>query len=139
MGLASNSTQPVRLHLRRFKPCNCCPYHQVHASLHRRIRESPNSKQVTMSLIDNLGLSSLYQALVDAGVEVSNHYSDLYYPATSQTTEILSRYPDLRRSTTTFINNITQTRYYDTPFQYTPYWEKLIHGYNQNQEAQAHN
>jgi len=92
-----------------------------------------------MSLIDNLGLSSLYQALVDAGVEVSNHYSDLYYPVTRQTTEILSQYPDLRRSTTTFINNITQTSYYDTPFQYTPFWEKLIHDCNQNQEAKAHN
>jgi hypothetical protein len=92
-----------------------------------------------MSLTDNLGLSSLYQALVDAGVEVSNHYSDLYYPVTPQTTEILSRYPDLRRSTTAFINNITQTLYYDTPFQYTPFWEKLIHDHNnKSQEAQAH-
>lgn len=83
-----------------------------------------------MPLQDDLGLVTLYQALVDAGIKVSNHYSDLYYPVTPQTTEILSRYPDLKRISVTFYNKLTNSLYYETPFQYLPFWESLTNDRN---------
>jgi hypothetical protein len=43
---------------------------------------------------------SLYSELIEAGIPTSNYYSDLYFP-------------------------ITDGWWYDVPFAYLPYWERL--------------
>lgn len=68
---------------------------------------------------------SLYRDLLEAGIEVDNHASDLYFPITPQSTVLLQRYPVLRQNATTFTNQITQTRWYDVPFAYDPFWENV--------------
>lgn len=69
---------------------------------------------------------TLYQTLVDAGVEISNHESDLYFPVTKETTQILDQFPLQKGNATTFANqrppNVGQ-RWYDVPFAYVPWWE----------------
>lgn len=64
---------------------------------------------------------SLYTDLVEAGVEISNRYSDLYFPANAQTQEIVKRHP--KAVVRAFKNQITKTVWYEAPFQYDPYWE----------------
>jgi hypothetical protein len=67
---------------------------------------------------------SLYQELIAAGVEVSNHFSDLYCPVNETTKPILAR-STLTRST--FVNQAPPhvgELWYDVPFAYEPFWEK---------------
>lgn len=65
---------------------------------------------------------SLYTDLIEAGVEVGNWQSDLYFPRTAQTTEILSRHPDQKRNATVFNSNIDGVPTYDVPFAFDPFW-----------------
>jgi hypothetical protein len=67
---------------------------------------------------------SLYQDLVEAGVEVSNWQSDLYFPITPQTTGILRRHPEQRKIRTMFTSGVTGKRTYEVPFAYDPFWER---------------
>lgn len=69
---------------------------------------------------------TLYEELKAAGVEIGNHESDLYFPVTEATTAILHK-PEHRANyeiTTTFLNNITHTLWYDVPFAFAPWWER---------------
>ncbi len=67
---------------------------------------------------------SLYTDLVEAGIEVSNWQSDLYFPVTYESTEILSKYPKQCRSI--FKSNIDGRPTFEAPFAYDPYWEKKL-------------
>jgi len=69
---------------------------------------------------------SLYQALVAAGVEVSNRYSDLYFPINQQTAEILATFPKEMAIATKFVSDDTKERMYEVPFSFDPYWEKKL-------------
>ena len=69
---------------------------------------------------------SLYQTLLDAGVKVENRYSDLMFPMNEQTTAILSNFPEEKKISTTFLDNVSHTTWYEVPFAYTPYWEKRM-------------
>lgn len=64
----------------------------------------------------------LYDELVEKGIKISNHYSDLYFPVTKETTEILARYPLQQGNATTFKNQVEGGLWYDVPFAYLPYW-----------------
>ena len=64
---------------------------------------------------------TLYQALLEAGVECSNYYSDLYFPANDKSKEVLKRFPRVYR--TMFTSNITKELMYEAPFAFDPYWE----------------
>lgn len=66
---------------------------------------------------------SLYTDLIEAGIEVSNWQSDLYFIVTEETREILSRHPLQKSNATTFKNQVTGRRCYDVPFAYDPFWE----------------
>jgi hypothetical protein len=68
--------------------------------------------------------TTLYAELVKQGITVHSHYSDLYFPVTEQTREVLARFPDQKGITTTFINQVEGGLWYDTPFAYIPYWEQ---------------
>jgi 2'-5' RNA ligase superfamily len=71
--------------------------------------------------------SSLYAELKAAGIEISNHESDLYFPDTPESRAILDRFPMEKRSATRFTNqappNVGQ-RWIDVPFAYVPWWEQ---------------
>lgn len=66
---------------------------------------------------------SLYTDLIEAGIDVSNWQSDLYFPVTDKSREILSRHPTQKSNARTFRNNVTGKTCYDVPFAYDPYWE----------------
>lgn len=69
---------------------------------------------------------TLYQQLVEAGVEISNHYSDMYVKATPESTSIINKFRSDGNlfSSVRFKNNIDGTMWYDIPFLYDPYWEE---------------
>ena len=66
---------------------------------------------------------TLYQEIVAAGIPIGCHESDLYFPVTEQSREILARYPLQKGNATTFINQVEGGRWYDIPFAYDPWWE----------------
>lgn len=65
---------------------------------------------------------SIYKAMVEAGVEISNHYSDLYVPVNPTTIALLADYK-FKTNVQLFKCQITGLPYYDIPFAYEPYWE----------------
>jgi hypothetical protein len=67
---------------------------------------------------------TLYTRLKEAGIEVDNHESDLYFPKTKESLEIL-KFPLQKKNSSTFQNQITQSQWIDVPFAYDPYWEKV--------------
>lgn len=69
---------------------------------------------------------TLYETLVKNGIEVSNHYSDLYFERTPASVEILNKFELFKKNATTFKNQITGTYWYDVPFAFDPYWESKI-------------
>lgn len=65
---------------------------------------------------------NLYEELVEAGIKVTNHYSDLYFPVTDESAVILAKYPKQKAIATTFRSNIDGVLCFDVPFGYEPYW-----------------
>jgi hypothetical protein len=70
---------------------------------------------------------SLYEDLINAGIETANHSSDLYFPVTPETTEILDRHPLEKKIAKQFRNNQDGKQWYDVPFAFLPYWEGKTH------------
>lgn len=66
---------------------------------------------------------TLYQRIIEEGIEHSNYYSDLYIPSTPENRAILKEFDAPVES---FLNNETGTRWLDIPFAYDPYWESKI-------------
>jgi hypothetical protein len=70
-------------------------------------------------------MKTLYQTLKEAGIETDSHESDLYFPVTDASREILSRFPLQKSNATTFSNEAPPhvgERWYDVPFAYDPFW-----------------
>jgi hypothetical protein len=67
---------------------------------------------------------SLYTTLVEAGVKVGNWQSDLYFPVSDVTREILAGFPKEKSIAKTFKSNIDGKPTYEVPFAFDPYWEK---------------
>lgn len=67
---------------------------------------------------------SLYTDLVEAGIEVSNWQSDLYFPVCPVATEILAKYPKQCRSR--FKSDADGRSMYEAPFAYDPYWDSKV-------------
>ena len=65
---------------------------------------------------------SVYTELVEAGVEVSSHASDLYFPATPFTEALVRANPEL--GFVVFHDRVTNKPAFELPFGYDPYWEK---------------
>jgi hypothetical protein len=64
---------------------------------------------------------SIYRQMIEAGVEIASHESDLYVPANEITDAIIREY-EFKNQVTPFFDNITRTRWYDIPFAFEPYW-----------------
>lgn len=69
---------------------------------------------------------SLYTELIEAGIDTSNHESDLYFPASPEALSILDRHPTQKANATRFHNqappNVGQL-WVDVPFAFDPWWE----------------
>lgn len=68
---------------------------------------------------------SIYEEMKNAGVEIDSWQSDMFVPISDITKEIASRYK-FKNMITTFIDNITKTRYFSIPFAYSPYWQNKL-------------
>ena len=68
---------------------------------------------------------ALYQDLIEANIECSNWQSDLYFPVSEQSRNILAKYPVQKASATTFKSNIDGKLWYDVPFAFEPFWDIL--------------
>lgn len=67
---------------------------------------------------------TLFQALQEAGIKIEHHESDLYFPVSEKSTEILNQFPLQEKNKTFFFNvNDDCKKWYDIPFAYDPYWE----------------
>ena len=71
---------------------------------------------------------SLYTDLIEAGIPVNNHYSDLYFAVTPETHAILRKHPLQCQNATVFASQIDGQRTYDVPFAFVPYWERKTKG-----------
>lgn len=69
---------------------------------------------------------TLFDSLKKAGVQYANHETDLYFPKTEETEEILKRYPVEHKNATTFRNQVEGGVWYDVPFAYAPAWDRLL-------------
>ncbi len=66
---------------------------------------------------------SLYQRLVEAEIQTDNYCSDLYFPVTEQSTEIVREFNLSAMTITKFPNEIDGKEWYEAAFLYDPYWE----------------
>lgn len=65
---------------------------------------------------------SIYKQMIEAGVEISNHSSDLYVPVNDVTRAIVADY-EFANNVTTFRSNVDGKQWYDIPFAFEPYWD----------------
>lgn len=69
---------------------------------------------------------SVYQQLVDAGVPLDSHESDLYAKVTPESKAIVDQY-EFRTNVTTFQSQTDGgALWYNIPFSYGPFWEKKV-------------
>lgn len=71
---------------------------------------------------------SLYETIKEANIPFASHESDLYFPVTEQSREILSR-PEFKiqkQNAEIFTNQVEGGRWYDIPFAYLPFWEEAV-------------
>ena len=69
---------------------------------------------------------SLYQELIQAGVKCHNRESDLFFPATELTHNILEKHKIAKLNAEKFISKDTGECTYMCPFEYSPYWGKIL-------------
>jgi len=67
---------------------------------------------------------TIYEQLKAAGVPTDSHQSDLYAKKTPESEAIIATY-ESRSIVTTFISQIDKTIWYDIPFAYDPFWDKV--------------
>ncbi len=67
-------------------------------------------------------MKTLYERLTEAGIKIDNHYSDLYFLWTEESSAILAEFfPN--RSRSFFISTIDGKTWCDVPFSFDPYWK----------------
>lgn len=68
----------------------------------------------------------IYHDLLDAGVPLDSHESDLYAKVTPVSRLIVRRHLDAGRigSAPTFVSQVDGALWYDLAFQFLPWWEK---------------
>jgi hypothetical protein len=80
---------------------------------------------VCPAVMEEVKMESIYKQLVSAGVEISNHESDLYAEVNEASKKIVSEYAN-KGNVKMFTNEVTKTLWYDIPFAYEPWWEKRL-------------
>lgn len=74
-------------------------------------------------MVDVAAPQTLMQEIIDAGVEIDHHESDLYVKVTPESRKIVDAY-EFRCNVTTFRSRIDGTTWYDIPFAFDPFWIK---------------
>ena len=64
----------------------------------------------------------IYDELVARGIQTDHHESDLYFPMTAETTEILNDYPKEKKLAQVFVCELDGQFWYEVPFGYMPFW-----------------
>ena len=67
---------------------------------------------------------TIYEQLKAAGVPMDSHQSDLYAKKTTESQAIIAAC-EFRGIVKTFISQIDKTVWYDIPFAYDPFWERV--------------
>ena len=65
---------------------------------------------------------SIYDAAVGMGLNIANHYSDLYIEVETRSTELVSKYLAATHSKVTIFRGNDGKQYYEVVFAYSPYW-----------------
>lgn len=72
-------------------------------------------------------MKTLFEEIVERGIPYKNHESDLYIPATEETTDLINRYyrsnVKLSGCVSFFTNRVEGGLWYDIAFAYQPFWE----------------
>lgn len=66
----------------------------------------------------------LWEYVKTSGIEWSCHASDLYIPVNDDTRKLICRY-DFKCNVTSFFSHTDKKRWYDIPFAYHPFWERV--------------
>jgi len=66
----------------------------------------------------------LWEKVLACGIEYNCHASDLYLPVNDQTIKLISEY-QFKQNVTRFRSNLDKTFWYDIPFAYYPFWERV--------------
>jgi len=66
---------------------------------------------------------NIYREMVEAGIEIDHHETDLYVPVTKTTRSIVAHYPH-RSNVSTFVSQIDGRNWFDIPFAYVPAWPR---------------
>jgi hypothetical protein len=66
----------------------------------------------------------IYEEAQKLGVEIDHHASDLYIPVTPKTKKLIEQY-EYRSIVKIFQNQIDGKSWYDIPFAYQPFWNKV--------------
>ena len=70
---------------------------------------------------------SVYKELIEAGIPIDNHESDLYALVTPVSREIVRKYELNNEICATVFKSKTDGRnWFDIPFSYAPWWEKRM-------------
>lgn len=68
---------------------------------------------------------SLYEELVEAGIETDNYCSDLYFPVSNKSKKILEKHITMPSTIVSFFtHNVFGGIWYSVFAAYTPYWDK---------------
>ena len=65
----------------------------------------------------------IYGQMVDAGVEIASHESDLYVKVTPESEAIINTY-EHKANVRRFVSAIDGTQWFDIPFAFIPWWDK---------------
>jgi len=66
---------------------------------------------------------SLYESLIEAGIETDHHEGDLYFADTAQARAMLAEYPTHNKNAQRFVEQITGETWVDIPFGYDPFYD----------------
>lgn len=80
--------------------------------------------------------AELFEAIKAAEIPYASHESDLYIKRTEESVTILQRY-QFRENVRSFKNNIDGLPWFDVPFAYQPFWDKVQERSNRQKEALA--
>ena len=67
-------------------------------------------------------MASIYQQVIEAGIEHDHHESDLYIPVNDQTKKIVHSY-EFKRNVTMFASKIDGKPWFNIPFAFQPFWD----------------
>lgn len=90
------------------------------SQLNERTFAGPTIKEISYSP----EFTSVYNQIKATGCDIAHHESDLYCPVTPETTDIVKNY-QFKGNVRKFTNRIDGTPWYEIPFAYDPFWQKM--------------